>query len=77
MNQISFNFSPPVRFNEKYLNHIQKKLESFSKVSLSQYGNIPLLVNLLSTSKKTLKIVDYGGGAGETFLKINKITNNI
>jgi putative methyltransferase (TIGR04325 family) len=57
---------------EMYLSHIQKKLQSFNKVSFSQYGNIPLLVDLLSTSNKKINILDYGGGAGETFLKINK-----
>ena len=57
--------------SELYLNHIKNKLLSFTSNNIKQYENISLLVSLLSLSKKTLDIIDYGGGAGETFFKIN------
>ena len=59
--------------SEVYLKHIKSKLPSiYENNNLKQFNNLSLLILILSGYQKQVTILDWGGGAGESFFQLNQ-----
>jgi putative methyltransferase (TIGR04325 family) len=71
-----FNDAPPssdIYISDLYIQNIKKKLDkSNNKSRLNEGYIIGLIINiLLSNKKQPLRVLDFGGGAGETFIMLH------
>ena len=55
-----------------YLDHISSKLPQMRASNQAQYNQLHLLISILSSSKNELRVLDWGGGAGESFFTLKE-----
>jgi len=59
-----------------HLNHTKSKLPRIYASDKNSYINLAMLIKIFSTYKRELRVLDFGGGAGETFFALSPTVYN-